>query len=116
VTGLRQVGALAAEAGVALQQDRLGRGECQAVGEAGGLVAERGAVGVGVALEAPVADMHARVGERRRRPRRMLVAAPARDAFGMQQLPAGQIGEGRVGEQQLPRGKAAGQIGGQTGA
>ena len=116
VAGLRGVRAFAAEAGVALQQQWLGGGECQAVGESRRFVAERGPVAAVVALETPVADVNAGVGQRGRSAHDTFVAIPAGDALSVQQALAGQIGQCGMRKQQLPCGEAALQGLGQAGA
>ncbi len=118
VAGVARLRSLAAEAAVALQQQRLRRREGCVQGEACGVVAPARGVARAVfacsrgvaraaAFEPPVADVHMRVVERSGCARRLRVAAPAREALGVQQAALGHVGQRGVREQQLACGEAA---------
>ncbi len=118
VAGLGDIRPLAREAGITLQQQRLGGVQLQlqrefARAEGGGVTA---AAIDRLALQRPTAEQQVGVARRRPRQRRCLVARPARDALRMQMRFRAQVGQRGMGKQQVPRREAAVQTFGQPGA
>jgi hypothetical protein len=117
VAGVLRQRSLARMAGLPLQQQRLGRCQVECQREAGvGRGQPGGVVAVAGALQAPGAERDAGITAPGVHVRQRLVAGPALNALRVAVLPAGDVGDRGMREQQLARGEAAGQVGGERGA